>query len=184
MEKPRSYIFIDASNIHYYLQGEGWKIDWIRFQNYYKSAFQEPRFYYYEGIVSKGVYFDNHPDQTLIDFNAAKKKKQNYFKFLRQHGYTVRHKPVSRVYDNTAGQFKHKCNFDVELTIDAVDNIDNYDVFGLVSGDGDFERLVKYLKGKGKKTIVIAPKDRLSNNLRKAANVTINLTAIKDSIKK
>ena len=43
---------------------------------------------------------------------------------------------------------------------------------------------LEYLKGKGKKTTVIAPKDRLSNNLRKAANVTINLTAIKDSIKK
>ena len=184
MEKPRSYIFIDASNIHYYLKGEGWQIDWIRFQNHYKSAFQDPCFYYYEGIVSKGVYSDNHPNHSLQDFIDAKKRKQNYFKFLRQHDYKVRHKPVARVYDNTSGQFKHKCNFDVELTIDAIDNIDNYDVFSLVSGDGDFEKLVKYLKSKRKKTIVIAPKDRLSNNLKKAANMTINLNSIRSSIKK
>jgi uncharacterized LabA/DUF88 family protein len=183
MSKPRSYIFIDASNIHYYLKDAGWKIDWIKFQNHYNSAFQDPYFYYYEGIRSKGVYFDLHPDHGLQDFNTARKRKQNYFKFLRQHDYRVRHKPVTRVYDNTSGQFKHKCNFDVELTIDAIDNINNYDVFSLVSGDGDFEKLVRYLKGKNKKTIVIAPKDRFSGNLKKAANVTINLNNIKDSIK-
>ena len=30
---------------------------------------------------------------------------------------------MGRVYDNTSGQIKHKCNFDVELTIDALDGI-------------------------------------------------------------
>ncbi len=183
MEKQRSYIFIDASNIHYYLNNEGWRIDWIKFQNHYKSAFQSPRFYYYEGLISKGCYLDNNPDHSIQDFSDAKKRKQKYFKFLKHHNYIVRQKPVARVYDNTSGHFKHKCNFDVELTIDAIDNIDNYDVFSLVSGDGDFEKLIKYLKGKGKKTIVIAPKDRFSRNLKKAANMTINLHSIKDSIK-
>lgn len=183
MDKLRSYIFIDASNIHYYLKDEGWKVDWIKFKDHYKSVFQDPCFYYYEGIVSKGVYFDNNPHDNIQDFIAAKKSKQNFFKFLKKHDYKVRHKPVSRVYDNTSGQFKHKCNFDVELTIDAIDNIDNYDVFSLISGDGDFEKLVKYLKSKFKKTIIIAPKDRLSINLKKAANITININTIKDSIK-
>jgi uncharacterized LabA/DUF88 family protein len=183
MPKPKSYIFIDASNIHYYLKDEGWKIDWLKFKKHYKDVFLNPCFYYYEGIRSKGVYFDHHPDHKLQDFNEAKKRKQNYFKFLKQHDYKVKYKPVTRVYDNTSGQFKHKCNFDVELTIDAIDNINDYDVFSLVSGDGDFEKLVKYLKGKRKKTIVIAPKDRLSDNLKKAANTVIYLHNIKDSIK-
>ncbi len=183
MEKLRSYIFIDASNIHYYLKNEGWKIDWLKFQKHYEDVFLNPCFYYYEGIISKGCYFDYHPDNTLQDFNTAKKRKQQFFKFLRQHNYKVRHKPVSRIYDNTSGQFKHKCNFDVELTIDAIDNIDNYDVFSLVSGDGDFEKLVKYLKGKRKRTIIIVPKGRLSKNLKKTANTVIHLHNIKNSVK-
>jgi len=183
MEKLRSYIFIDASNIHYPLKDEGWKIDWIKFKKHYEDVFLNPCFYYYEGLISKGCYFDSHPDDSLQDFNNAKKDKKSFFKFLRKNGYTVRQKPVARIYDNTAGRFKHKCNFDVELTIDAIDNIDNYDVFSLVSGDGDFEKLIKYLKGKRKKTIVIASKDRLSDNLEKAANTVIPLNRIKDSIK-
>ena len=60
----------------------------------------------------------------------------------------------------------------------------NYDVFVLVSGDGDFEKLIKYLKGKGKRTIIIAPKERLSKKLKKSANKSIHLNAIKDSIAK
>ena len=182
MEKLRSYIFIDASNIHYYLKDEGWRINWDKFQAHYKNIFQDPCFYYYEGIISKGCYFDNHPGHGIQDFIDAKKRKQRYFKYLRQYNYRVRHKPVARIYDNTTGRFKHKCNFDVELTIDAIDNLNNFDVFILVSGDGDFEKLVKYLKSKKKRTIVIAPKNRLSQNLNKAANVVINLKNIKDSI--
>ena len=181
--KPRSYIFIDASNIHYPLREEGWKIDWLKFKTHYESVFSNPSFFYYEGLISKGCYLDYHPNDSNQDFNNAKKQKQNYFKFLRNNGYIIRQKPVARIYDNTAGRFRHKCNFDVELTIDAIDNVDDYDVFSLVSGDGDFEKLIKYLKGRAKKTIVIAPKDRLSSNLKKAANTVITLNQIKDSIK-
>ena len=183
MEKPRAYICIDASNLHYTLKKEGWKIDWLKFKNHYESVFKDPSFYYYEGLVSKGCYFDYHPKGNVQDFNNEKKKKQKFFKFLRLNGYNVRQKPVARIYDNTSGQFKHKCNFDVELTIDAIDNMDKYDVFSLVSGDGDFEKLIKYLKGKAKKTIVIAPKERLSGKLEKAANVVITLNQIKNDIK-
>ena len=183
MEKPKAYIFIDASNIHYFLKKEGWKIDWIKFKTHYETVFQNPSFFYYEGIASQGYFFDIHPDSSFKNFMDAKKKKRKYFKLLRNTGYKVRQKPISRVYDNTSGQYKHKCNFDVELTIDAVDNINDYDVFTLVSGDGDFEKLVKYLKQKKKKTIVIAPKERLSSNLKKAANMVIYLSSVKDSIK-
>jgi uncharacterized LabA/DUF88 family protein len=112
----------------------------------------------------------------------AKKKKLNYCKLLRKFGYKVRNKPVGRVYDNTSGQFKHKCNFDVELTIDALDNIGNYDFFVLVSGDGDFVKLVRYLKGRKKKTIIIAPGERLSWNLEQAANMVTYIDDLKKEI--
>ena len=119
----------------------------------------------------------------MRDFIEAKKNKLNYFKFLRSLSFKVRHKPVGRIYDNTAGEFKHKCNFDVELTIDVLDGIERYDVFVLLSGDGDFVKLIKYLKGKKKKTVVIAPSERLSDNLEEAANQVIYLEDIEEEIR-
>ena len=184
MKKPRAYICIDASNSHYYLKKAGWQIDWVKFKAYCEDMYESPTFFYYEGVPSKGQYFDNHPKHRLADFIEAKDKKLNYFKFLKQIFFKVRHKPVGRVYDDTAGQYKHKCNFDVEVTIDALDSIDLYDVFVLFSGDGDFVKLIKYLKGKRKKTVVIAPSERLSDNLEEAANQVIYLEDLQKDIKK
>lgn len=70
----------------------------------------------------------------------------------------------------------------MELTIDVLDSIDKFEAFLLCSGDGDFTKLIKYLKGKWKKTIVIAPSDRLSHDLEKAANKVIYLENIKKDI--
>jgi len=180
--KKKAHIFIDASNIHYYLVKAGWRIDWHKFKALFESLYETPVFYYYEGIPSKAQYFDIHPSHSLNHFIKAKKDKINYFKLLRSISFKVRHKPVGRVYDNTAGQFKHKCNFDVELTIDALDGMDRYDIFVLFSGDGDFLKLIKYLKGKQKKTVVIAPSERLSDNLEKAANQVVYLEDLESKI--
>ena len=70
----------------------------------------------------------------------------------------------------------------MELTIDALDGLGNYDAFVLLSGDGDFVKLIKYLKGKKKKTIVIAPSDRFSEKFEKAANQVIYLEDIETEI--
>ena len=51
------------------------------------------------------------------------------------------------------------------------------------SGDGDFVKLVKYLKGKKKKAVIIAPSERLSWNLEKAANQVIYLDDLEDHIR-
>lgn len=182
MNKPRACIFIDASNIHYYLVKEGWRIDWKKFKVFCENRYESPKYFYYEGVPSKAQYFDIHPEHSLPQFIQAKKDKMNYFKFLKSISFKIRHKPVGRVYDNTAGEFKHKCNFDVELTIDALDGMDHYDLFVLFSGDGDFVRLIKYLKGKRKKTVVIAPYDRLSDNLEEAANQVIYLEDMRADI--
>ena len=54
--------------------------------------------------------------------------------------------------------------------------------FILCSGDGDFVRLVKYLKAHFKKTVVIAPSKRFSTNLWKAASRAIDLEDLRNDI--
>jgi len=181
-KKPRASLFIDAANYHYALRKEGWKIDWQRFADHFRHLYELTHVFYYEGLPTWAFFQDGHPGATLQAFREAKDRKQAYFKMLRALGFTVRTKPIGRLYDATSGQVRHKCNFDVELTIDALDTLDDYDVFILASGDGDFTRLVRYLKGKFKKTVVVSHRDRTSRELAKAANQVIHLRQLRPEV--
>ena len=75
-----------------------------------------------------------------------------------------------------------KCNFDVEITITAIDQMGTYDEFILCSGDGDFVKLLKYLKAHKKKTVVVAPGRRLSWILAKTSNRIIYLEDLRIQI--
>ena len=83
----------------------------------------------------------------------------------------VRHKEIKFIKDN-ADTFiggHHKGNIDVDLTIDAVHFRDEYKSFVLLSGDGDFESLIKYLKAFGKRCVVMSTKRHISIELIRQA---------------
>ena len=103
---------------------------------------------------------------------------------LKRAGYKVKSKPVGSVYDSTEGAYKRKCNFDVEITIIALDRLNDYDELILGSGDGDFVKLIKYAKGKFKKTTVIAHKNRSNQGLEESANRVIFIEDIREEIKR
>ena len=123
-QRPPASLFIDAANYHYALRTDGWQIDWERFVNYFSNLHDLVRIFYYEGIVTKAFYRDLYPRATLQEYKEAKNRKEGYFRALKALGFTVRTKPIGRVYDASSGQMKHKCNFDVELTIDALDTLE------------------------------------------------------------
>ncbi len=50
---------------------------------------------------------------------------------------------------------RRKCDFDVEISRDIYNNLENFNTLVLFSGDGDYEALVKDLIMKGKKVIVV-----------------------------
>jgi len=54
----------------------------------------------------------------------------------------------------------------------------------LCSGDGDFTKLLKYVKGKYKKTTIMTHKDRLNGELRKTANRAIFFEHIRKDVEK
>jgi uncharacterized LabA/DUF88 family protein len=59
-------------------------------------------------------------------------------------------KPLKEYEDHTTEVPHRKANFDVEIAVDSVFNMNEFDTFILFSGDCDFEYLVKFLRGKGK----------------------------------
>ena len=74
-----------------------------------------------------------------------------------------------------------KCNFDVEMSVDALKLLKKYNTFCLLSGDADFVYLNSYLKSKGKKIILIKG-GHVTRQLRKSAHLVINAQDIKKHI--
>lgn len=51
--------------------------------------------------------------------------------------------------------YLQKCNFDVEICVDAIRLMGKYDTFCIFSGDADFVSLITYLKNNRKKVILV-----------------------------
>jgi hypothetical protein len=54
----------------------------------------------------------------------------------------------------------------VDIVIDALLTLDHYDVCAILSGDGNYERLVETLRAKGKKVMVFAHPEMTARELR------------------
>jgi uncharacterized LabA/DUF88 family protein len=74
-----------------------------------------------------------------------------------------------------------KCNFDVEITIDAVRLSKYYDTIALFSGDSDFAALLGFLRKKNKK-IILFYSGNLSHRIKNHVDLLINAQRIKDTI--
>ncbi|MDP2651674.1 MAG: NYN domain-containing protein [bacterium] len=74
-----------------------------------------------------------------------------------------------------------KCNFDVEIAVDAMRLIKSYDTICLLSGDSDFAALLRYLKQKGKRTILIKG-GRVTHALSAQIDLKIEAHQIKEYI--
>ncbi len=150
--KGRTAVFIDSANIYFSYKTLKWKID---FQKLF-------------------IYFKNNTNLFRIAFygtiNPENERERKFHDFLEIIGYTVKHKAIKFIKDgNEVYGGHHKGNVDVELTIDAVHFRDNYDTFILLSGDSDFESLIKYLKKYKKRCIVMSTKGHISIELLKQA---------------
>lgn len=171
--KEKASLFIDASNFFYVFKGKDWKVDYKKFINCFSSLYNIVCAYYYEGMIIDNILVQRNPEIDRKKMNIQKNTKREYSKHIRSFGYKVIEKPISSVYDQYTGRMVNKCNFDVELTINAIQEKDNFDIFILCSGDGDFVKLLKYMKGQYKKTIIVSSSDRLNENLKKTANKCI-----------
>ena len=135
--KGRTAVFIDSANIYFSQKTLGWRIDFRKLIKYFKNETKLSRIAFYGAI---------NPD------NAQERK---FHDFLEIIGFVVKHKKIKFIEDKTDPLHggHHKGNVDVELTIDAVHYRNEFDTFVLLSGDGDFEALVRYLKSFGKRCI-------------------------------
>lgn len=160
--KGRVYVFIDAANILYSQQTLRWKVDYKKLSEYLKTDCDLQEIYFYTGKVG-----DNHK-QTL------------FLKKLEKFGFKIRSKEVKRI-KISRNTYEWKGNLDVELAIDVMGNINNFDTLILMSGDSDFAPLIDSVKSAGKRVVVMSTKGHISKELIERAKY-VNLKKIKDKI--
>ncbi|WNO62241.1 NYN domain-containing protein [Rheinheimera sp. MMS21-TC3] len=82
---------------------------------------------------------------TAYAIDRGDEKQRQFQNILRAIGFEIKLKPFIQRADGSA-----KGDWDVGITIDALDYAEQADVVVLVSGDGDFDLLVQKIQQKGK----------------------------------
>ncbi|MDP2643142.1 MAG: NYN domain-containing protein [Candidatus Peregrinibacteria bacterium] len=133
-----NYAFIDAQNLYMAISGLGWKVDYIRFRIYLHEHYHVEKAYMFMGYKST---------------------EQRMYDFLQKAEYIIVFKPLVEV------DSKVKGNCDGEMILQAMIDFPHYDKALLVTGDGDFYCLIKYLKENGKLLTVLAPSHQNCSSL-------------------
>jgi uncharacterized LabA/DUF88 family protein len=68
-----------------------------------------------------------------------------------------------------------KANFDIELAVDILTMSDRLDVVVLMSGDGDFRRVVELVASRGVRVEVVAFGESVAQELKGVADLYIDL---------
>ncbi len=163
--KGKVYVFIDAANIYHSQKTLGWRVDFIRLKSFFEKNTDLGQIYYYT------AYDPEYPQQL------------NFLDFLEINGYIIRKKKIKFIKDSRQkeGGF-HKGNLDVELAIDAVDTKNKFQSFILISGDSDFEALLKYMRAYRKNCLVLSTQDHVSLELLQQAKF-IDLKKLRGELK-
>lgn len=188
-----NYAFVDASNLFY--GGEkslGWRVDYLKLLKYLKFKYNIKRVLYFGGVEIYDFEYDYLLNQTvplelltnylenLVESRAKKLNEAQLFligkhlqrvKFylkLQDFGYSLFLKPV-KMYSQEDGTTRRKANCDVDMAFYLMKEKEHYNDVVILSGDGDFLPVLKYLKESGKEIIILARGERTSKELRQFA---------------
>lgn len=112
------------------------------------------------------VAFDEDEAKHNPDY---RKKAYNFHSVLRDFGYKVIVKTV-RWYTDESGHVYGKANADLDMAVDALLQSERLDYVLLVTGDGDFGKVVNALQNNGCRVEVLAFKN-VSHLLKREADV-------------
>ena len=148
-KKENNFAFVDSQNVNLAIKDQDWVLDWQKFRKYLLDKYSVSRAYMFIGFV-----------EGNNDLYAS----------LQQNGYILIFKPTMQLPDGRV-----KGNVDAELVLYSMIEYGNYDKAVIVTGDGDFYCLVKYLKEKGKLATLLVPNFyKYSALLKRSAGKSIN----------
>ncbi len=128
------FAFIDSQNLYLGIKSQRWDLDYKKFFRYLTEKYQVAKIYLYIGYL---------------------KKNQSLYNYLEKIGYRLVFKNTNK-YGKLRDQIKG--NIDVDLTVDSIRKLNEYDKAIFVSADGDFMALYDYLvEEKGKDILIMVP---------------------------
>ena len=151
MKTENNYAFIDAQNVHLSIKRLGWELDWQKFFVHLSRKYSIKKAYIFLGYI---------PGNAEL------------YRLLQSYGYDIIFKDVLR---DKLG--KYKGNVDAELVLySAAIEYEQFDKAVIVSGDGDFACLVKFLLDRDKLCAIMPPdQNRYSSLLNKASKENKNI---------
>jgi uncharacterized LabA/DUF88 family protein len=190
----RTFAFIDASNLFYGgRKSLGWSIDFEKLFNYLQNRFQVSNIYYFGGIEIHAFHFDylldttvslvrlekyliacidkdKHALDTVLLYQLERHLKQvRFYQKLEDFGFRLILKPVKTYVDDEGAQ-KRKANCDVEMAFNMMRKKDVFDRVIVLSGDGDFLPVLKYLRSTvGKEVLILSRGPRTAKEIKQFA---------------
>lgn len=156
-------VFVDAANIELACDRLRARVNWRKLLDYLTEGRQ---------LVRAIAYSPVHDDPNVS------LETQRFAEPFVDRGFRVVTKPLKRFADGTI-----KANVDIEMALDIVEMLDRLDVVCLVSGDGDFQRLVEVVQAKGVRVEVVSVGPSTASSLRNAADRFIDIQSILPRIK-
>ena len=154
---PRVGIFVDVPNLIYASERRNINIDFGRVLDYFTRGRE---------LVRASAY------APISDDPQAKLESQRFVHHFVGHPYRIVTKPLKRFADGSM-----KANFDIELAIDILTMSERLDVVVLMSGDGDFRRLVELIASRGVRVEIVAFAEAVSLELKTVADLYIDIGA-------
>jgi uncharacterized LabA/DUF88 family protein len=128
----RLFIQIDVQNLFFSAKDINKRIDFLKLRDHFRKSGDE--------ITGMYAYIIRTPDARSNKFED----------FLKQLGYSLNIKQATIGYDNDGKRIYKGTDQDVAITIDCMENVERFDKWVLMSGDGDFLDLCKNMKRRGK----------------------------------
>ena len=148
--RENNFAYIDGANLHRGINGFGWELDYARFRIWLTEKYGVRKAYLFIGLVPK---------------------YKELYKYLQESGFTIIFKEV--IYDGD-GKAKGNCDADLVLQVasDAYEN--KFEKAIIVSSDGDYASLIKFLKEQRKLKTILSPHTKdLCSILLKRINAPI-----------
>jgi uncharacterized LabA/DUF88 family protein len=124
-EKPKAGIYIDDSNLYKRGKATGWMVDYKKLYKWVANL---------NTIVHARIYMG------IPRYEPAKTISEALKKYFERTGFEVTAKYLKRLGGATNGNVKNKCNFDVEMHDEIMEDLNDLDIVYIVSGDSDFVR--------------------------------------------
>lgn len=140
----KNIAFIDGQNLNLGTAEEGWSVDYERFRIYLRDKYLVEDAYYFFGYISE-------EQQALY----SKLQKAGFIVVFKEH------------HESCVG--KKKGNVDTDIVFEIMKNLidEDFHKVVVVSGDGDYKKVVDYLIQKDKFETILFPNMRFASSLYK-----------------